>query len=67
MTDHPEIEDNDLLIEAALHLLDARKGRDYTYCLSCGEPIQVGESLICSECLADECDIYNKIVDLPEE
>jgi len=59
-------DDEDYLAEATLQLLTSKK-KSYTYCISCGEIMKCGSVLVCSECLGDQCDIFSKVADLPEE
>jgi len=64
MSDHPNDED-EYLVQATLQLLGS-KHKNYASCMSCGEPMRSSSILVCAECLGYECEVFEKITELPE-
>lgn len=59
-------EEYEYLVEATLQLLGS-KHKEYMQCMSCGAPIRQSPVMVCADCLGNQCDIYEKVADLPEK
>jgi hypothetical protein len=57
-----ESSEDDYFISAALEFLIANR-KEYMICVSCHNPMLPGKISICPECLEQEVDSYNLIID----
>jgi len=65
MSDHPYTEEDEYLVQATLQLLGSKR-KNYAMCMSCGAPMRHGHILVCAECLGHQCEVFEKIAELPE-